>query len=52
MSSLGIGLSFGLAVMDAIYAIGHICGADVNPAVTVAFALTRHFGETPFHATG
>jgi len=43
VSSLGIGLSFGLAVMTAIYAIGHLSGAHINPAVTVAFALSRHF---------
>jgi glycerol uptake facilitator-like aquaporin len=40
---LGIGLSFGLAVMAAIYSIGHLSGAHINPAVTMAFALTRHF---------
>ncbi|MBA2510008.1 MAG: MIP family channel protein [Rubrobacter sp.] len=43
VGSLGIGLSFGLAVMAAIYAVGHLSGAHINPAVTFAFALTRHF---------
>lgn len=43
VGSLGIGLSFGLAVMVAIYSVGHLSGAHINPAVTVAFALARHF---------
>lgn len=39
----GIAVSFGLIVMTMIYALGHISGAHFNPAVTLAFALKRHF---------
>lgn len=39
----GIALAFGLAVMTMVYAVGHISGAHLNPAVSLAFALTRHF---------
>ncbi len=39
----GIALAFGLAVMVMVYAIGHVSGAHINPAVTAAFVATRHF---------
>ena len=40
---VGISLTFGLIIMVMIYAAGHISGAHFNPAVTLAFAVGRHF---------
>lgn len=41
MSHAGIAATFGLVVM--VYAAGHISGAHFNPAVTIAFGVSRHF---------
>ena len=39
----GIAAAFGLVIMGMIYATGHLSGAHINPAVTLAFASTKHF---------
>ena len=43
LGAVGIAAAFGLVIMAMVYAIGHLSGAHVNPAVTVAFVTSRHF---------
>ncbi|CAI9763246.1 unnamed protein product [Fraxinus pennsylvanica] len=43
VSKLGASVAGGLIVTVMIYAVGHISGAHMNPAVTLAFAAVSHF---------
>ncbi|MCB1034275.1 MAG: MIP family channel protein [Acidobacteria bacterium] len=52
LGHLGVALAFGLVITVMVAATGHISGAHLNPAVTLAFSLIRHFPapEVPLYA--
>lgn len=54
LGHLGVAASFGLVIFVLISSLGHLSGAHFNPAVTFAFATTRHFPwrEVPAYAGG
>jgi aquaporin NIP len=43
VTHVGVSLAFGLVIMIMIQAVGHISGAHMNPAITIAFATMQHF---------
>ena len=42
---LGIALAFGLTVLAMVYAVGHISGCHINPAITIAMLVNRKIGS-------
>jgi MIP family channel proteins len=46
LGQVGIALAFAFVVIAMVYALGHLSGAHINPAVTLAFWSVRRFPAT------